>query len=110
MIHMEDEKKKKKKITFERVSPVFRHPIRARIMQRLHESPSTIKGLSHAFSIPRQKINYHVKALEDDELIKSTLLDKQLKERVGKDVGYDLTENGKDIATTLDLNIDFRLV
>jgi len=119
---MEDKKKKKpkKKITFERVSTVFRHPIRAQIVHRLNKSPTTIKGLSNTFGIKRQKVNYHVKALQDDHLVKPTLLEKQLKMRTDADIehdlimngknikiGYDLTENGKDIAVSLDSSIDF---
>jgi len=40
------------------------HPIRLRILERLGDEPQSATGLSHDLEMPRQKLNYHLRALE----------------------------------------------
>jgi DNA-binding transcriptional ArsR family regulator len=43
-------------------------PLRGRILAALRE-PASAAGLAHRFGLPRQKVNYHLRALEDCGLV-----------------------------------------
>jgi DNA-binding transcriptional ArsR family regulator len=44
-------------------------PLRARLLHRLAEAPASAAGLAEALGLPRQKLRYHLKALEDRGLV-----------------------------------------
>ena len=44
------------------------HPTRLRILRAL-EQPDSAAGLSRRLGVPRQKLNYHLRLLEDDGLV-----------------------------------------
>jgi len=44
-------------------------PLRRRLLQRLREEPDSAAGLSRKLGLPRQKLNYHLRALEDAGLV-----------------------------------------
>ena len=44
------------------------HPLRRRILEGLHE-PDSASGLSRRLGLPRQKINYHLRELENQGLV-----------------------------------------
>ena len=44
------------------------HPLRARVLAALRE-PASAAGLAQRFGLPRQKLNYHLRALEDCGLV-----------------------------------------
>jgi len=47
------------------------HPMRLRILHALHEEPESATGLARRFRLPRQTVNYHVRALARARLLRS---------------------------------------
>lgn len=45
-------------------------PVRARILAELATEPGSASSLARTFAIPRQKINYHLRQLEDHGLVR----------------------------------------
>lgn len=45
------------------------HPLRRRILAALDDEPDSATGIAHRLDEPRQKVNYHVRALEDAGLV-----------------------------------------
>ncbi|MFW9968970.1 MAG: winged helix-turn-helix domain-containing protein [Candidatus Odinarchaeota archaeon] len=106
-------KKDKKKPIFEKVGLVFRSPIRADIMRELSQNVQRPQEISNKFDIPKQNLNYHLKALKKGGLIKTHSekieeLEKQTHRGMRFDgrsedgklqvsYGVELTKNGKKI-------------
>ena len=44
------------------------HPLRLRLLQNLQE-PDSSSGLARRLDLPRQKVNYHLRALEKEDLV-----------------------------------------
>jgi DNA-binding transcriptional ArsR family regulator len=45
------------------------HPLRLKLLERLQEQPDSASGLARKLELPRQVLNYHLKALEAAEFI-----------------------------------------
>ena len=106
-------KKDNKKPIFEKVGLVFRSPIRADILRELSQNVQRPQEISNKVDIPKQNLNYHLKALKRGGLIRTHTEEIEEpkifeqrgvrfdgKSRSGKlqvSYGVELTKNGKNI-------------
>jgi DNA-binding transcriptional ArsR family regulator len=56
-------------ITDSEAAGVCLEPVRARLLSLLVEGPSSATALGHRIGLPRQKVNYHLRALEQHGMV-----------------------------------------